>query len=383
MKPKGSIRVTSTYPHVIKKPLIGVLTCPLGRMGKKTPTIKRRAFRELIILSGRMGVTVYMFAPESVNWKNNTVTGATLVKTNGKYRWRDYRFPIPDVVYNRVPNRQLERQPAVRVVKEKLINEYHAKYFNPCYLDKWTSYCWLKQSLEILPHLPETHQLNINSFNEMIAQYDCVYIKLKTGSVGKGIIRINKINDHFLMTSKNEEGYHSEVSNQGIESSPLIQKLCNSGRYIIQRGIDLARYQNRIFDVRTLVQKDIRGKWCLTGTAVRAAPLNAHLTHVPNGGQAFPLKTVLLQLLHDEKRVTNLIKQLVQFAIKVAESLEKYSGHQFGEVSLDIGLDRDMHIWLIEVNSKPFRFDEKEIRYLSRRRIVEYARHISSVRIEK
>lgn len=364
------------YPFPIKKPLIGVMTCPLGGSGKHIPTIKRKAFRELILVSRMAGTMVFVFEPDAVNWDTKSVTGSTLIKINKKYQWKDYRFNLPDIVYNRIPNRLMEKLESVEKAKRNL-DYFHIPYFNPCYLDKWSSYRWLSADSRLADHLPETRVLDGSTLEDMINRHGSVYIKLIAGSLGKGIVRINAFGKKYVVTKKTDKGFESIMMNN-LETVLKLYHADHLSRYIVQKSIDLAKYQNRIFDLRTLVQKNREGIWQLTGVAVRSASENAHVTHVPNGGKAVPLNKVLYKLLdNNAHKVKTVYRQIVDFAETVPKALERASGLKFGEISLDIGIDKEMNIWLIEINSKPFRFDERDIRILSRKRIVEYATYLN------
>lgn len=69
-----------------------------------------------------------------------------------------------------------------------------------------------------------------------------------------------------------------------------------------------------------------------------------------------------------------LLASIHRMALNIARSLEK-EWPTLGEVSMDIGIDKNARIWFIEANAKPGKFDEPHIRKLSLRRIVEYAQH--------
>jgi hypothetical protein len=55
-------------------------------------------------------------------------------------------------------------------------------------------------------------------------------------------------------------------------------------------------------------------------------------------------------------------------------------GLHLAEASFDVGVDTSGRTWLIEMNSKPFLFDEKSIQTKARRYLLEYARRVAHQR---
>jgi hypothetical protein len=51
-------------------------------------------------------------------------------------------------------------------------------------------------------------------------------------------------------------------------------------------------------------------------------------------------------------------------------------GDEYGEFSLDVGVDRHGHLWIFEMNAKPFRFDEPEIRKKAYRRLIGFSKYL-------
>jgi hypothetical protein len=143
--------------------------------------------------------------------------------------------------------------------------------------------------------------------------------------------------------------------------------------YIIQQGIDLATFNNKLFDVRLLAQKNGRGEWDVTGMGIRLAGSGKITTHVPRGGSVQSPEEVLTAAF-PHYSPENILISIHHMALRIARSLEK-EWPALGEVSMDIGIDKTTRIWFIEANAKPGKFDEPHIRKLSLRRIVEYAQH--------
>jgi hypothetical protein len=123
--------------------------------------------------------------------------------------------------------------------------------------------------------------------------------------------------------------------------------------------------------VRILTQKDCRGAWRLTGMGVRVAGAGCITTHVPAGGRVAGIDKVLVAVYGDEAAQvqTNLRTAIAA----IAPAIERGLGTEFGEFSMDLGVDRQRNVWFFEANSKPHKFDEDSIRHLSWIRTVQYA----------
>ena len=366
---KDSLKNPKAYPSSTNKPLIGVLSCPIG--SRSRPILSN--FRELVLQGRKRGIVVYVFDPQGIDWDRRRVIGWTLAKDTGSNKWVLYRFPLFDVVYNRIPNRKAEKRVAVKKCLERLRQE-NIPFFNPCYLDKWISYNWLKRDRKIIGHLPKTELLNKPGLEQMLKESGSVYLKPRFGSVGRGIVRVDRTKSGFNMYCRTPRGYVTHTEKDVSKVIARLRSMHPRNDYLMQKTIDLARYRGRVFDIRTLIQKDIKGEWKVTGTGVRLAEENAHLTHVPNGGQVLPLKTALDDILEaNEIKMHVIYDRIIELAQAVAACIDQSSHMTFGELSLDIALDNNLSLWLIEANSKPFRFDEPEIRALSRNRVLDYA----------
>jgi hypothetical protein len=147
-----------------------------------------------------------------------------------------------------------------------------------------------------------------------------------------------------------------------------VDGLCKGQTYMVQQGIDLATFEGHVYDLRALAQKDGEGDWVVTGMAARVAALGGIVTHVPNGGTRQPLQRVISA---DSFPATR--QRLYEAARNIPAVLEEEMGQLFGELSLDLALDRHGKVWLIEANAKPFSFDEPAIRGVARENLLEFA----------
>ncbi|MGI6662111.1 MAG: YheC/YheD family protein [Bacillota bacterium] len=146
--------------------------------------------------------------------------------------------------------------------------------------------------------------------------------------------------------------------------------------YIIQEGIDLAplpREAGSAFEVRVVYQKGGAGVWLRTGMVVRANPESERFV-VPGVELHHRVGDILeLALPGKENEVKAEVRRVARM---IPPALEGRSGPG-GELSVDLGIDKEGKPWLIEVNSKPatlFRdIGAFGLRRLSLLRVLNYA----------
>ena len=148
-------------------------------------------------------------------------------------------------------------------------------------------------------------------------------------------------------------------------------------RYLVQRGVPLANYRGRVFDIRSQVQKDGNGNWVFTGAGARVAARNAFVTHIPNGGHLADLHEVIAEVFDSSTETINaFMDRLKKTTIIAGRILDKELGINLAILSLDVAVDNEGHLWILEVNSKPASFDEDDIRYRHFEYLMDYARYI-------
>ncbi|RAL26855.1 YheC/YheD family protein [Thermoflavimicrobium daqui] len=338
-------------------PVIGILTT--GFTGNMTAPFGARTllFRNFLLASEIEKPFFYVFTPEMINWQNKTVIGYYYKKDNsGEWRWMRSLSPLPDVVYERVPNRKAESLARVQSCLLRLKESTHCQVFNQGFFNKWTIYQLIKSHPQTASYSPES-QLNPTSkvLKNMLDKYKMVYLKPSGGSLGMGIFRI---------THHPTQGYFSRF-HQGEKSilhrfrtlENLLKfyfknnpdKLKN---YLVQQGIRLLKVNGRPVDFRVHMHKDSTGKWKVVGIAAKVAGLGSVTTHVRTGGSVFT-DDLLKEILPNHAQKVK--EMLVQAAVEIAEVLEEKLSGPLGELGMDMGIDQNQRIWLFEVNSKPGR----------------------------
>jgi hypothetical protein len=209
---------------------------------------------------------------------------------------------------------------------------------------------FLKRS-KLLRHLPETHWLKASIANRMLKSYSTIFIKPNGGSGGTGIIRIRKrtLSPGYEFRSGRRRKFVSPTSM--YKTLQAYQKLHK--KYIVQRGLKLARYKGRIFDIRMFLQKP-SSSWTISGMAARVAAPRHIVTNHHQGGYGKPLDRVLMHIFaKNNSKVKECIHVLKGISLIMAHTLDKRFS-DIRELGIDLGIDTDGRVWIIEANSRPF-----------------------------
>lgn len=351
-------------------PFIGILTVA----GKGLFRGVESNFIDIIEAGRKLGALVYVIPVENIDWKTLTVGGYLYHERNRK--WVKETLPLPHVMYNRIPNRTHEEKEYVKSALERLSALPQLTLYNRQFFNKRQLFTALQKNSTISNYIPQTVPLiSRESLYHMLHSHALVYIKPVNGMAGKGIYRLHKKQGSYLLQYQLKK---STVAKTFTTQEQLWRFLSPrlEGPHLIQQGINLATFQNKLFDIRLLAQKNGRGEWGVTGMGVRLAGVGRITTHVPRGG-SIQSPSAILPVAFPHSSKAELLASIRRAALTIARALEK-EWPTLGEVSMDIGIDKHQRIWFIEANSKPGKFDEPHIRKLSLRRTIEYAQYQSN-----
>ncbi|GIP17022.1 hypothetical protein J40TS1_26640 [Paenibacillus montaniterrae] len=337
----------------------------------------RQNFIDLIKVGTQMGFIVYVLPVEKLSLRHSQQQG--YVYNRSSKSWQRRLMPFPDVIYNRIPNREIERTEKVRKKLKACQRDSRITIFNPYFFNKWELFKWLKASPLAKAYLPSTRRLTSPIILErMLERYPFLYLKPESGKAGKGIMTISYKPDSSLPYRLNIQERMTSTTYNCVTFKKLwsrISEEMDQTPYIVQQGIRLATYRNHKFDLRALIQKNISGQWEITGLGARVAGSTSITTHVPRGGRIDdPVK--LLSYAFSAKDSHIIVEKASKAAVIIASQIEKQSKYRLGEMSMDIGVDTNGNVWFFEANSKPMKFDEPHIRQKSLQRIFQYGHYL-------
>lgn len=301
-------------------------------------------------------------------------------------QWQSYLFPKPDAIYNRIGSRSFETSTAYEQFAQ-FLQQQKVHYFNHCFLDKWETNEALSSFPEITPYLPNTTLFDdYDTFARKLTLYDCIFVKPVNGSQGRQILKIVKEDDGYIV-------YYSSFSQEistFFKSSYILHKRLKERLkkkpFIVQQGIDLIRFDGeRPLDFRILCIKNEESQWKVISSVARISPKERMVSNLAQGGEQKRPFDVLSELF-DEKLAKQYVRLMGELAVEVANLITESLDGLFGELGIDIALDKEGKLWIIEVNSKPSKteIDEPNERIRpSTKAIIAYLAHLSGYSLQR
>lgn len=337
----------------------------------------RNNFIDIIRTGREAGIDVYVVTVSDLNLARRTAVGYRY--DFSQKSWQKLIISLPRVLYNRIPQREDELRPEVSQVLKACLKHPDIRLFNPAFFNKWSLFKWLRQSKMTRQYTPSTRKFSDRlKLKEALQKYPLLYLKPEKGKAGRGIMKaqyFRKTRYPYVLTIQDKKSSRTFKFRTLNHMRKKIKEHIGDEDYIVQQGIELASYKDRPFDLRILVQKNIQGKWSITGIGARVAGSLSITTHVPRGGSIDDPKRLLTNVF-GPVTAKKILLRVKKAALSIARQIERGSGRRHGEMSIDIGVDKSGHVWFFEANSKPMKFDEPEIRRKSLQKLIEYGYYL-------
>jgi glutathione synthase/RimK-type ligase-like ATP-grasp enzyme len=222
----------------------------------------------------------------------------------------------------------------------------------------------IEAKAKLREYIPTTKRMNVETLKQMLNQYKMVYIKPNIGMFGNGVIRVEMAEDGGEKPYSYQSGIRLKRFKTFDEMYESMSRVTKNRKYLVQKGIHLLKYKGNRFDLRVMVQQTPLQKWETTGVIGRVAHPSKIVTNFHNGGKLKPVETLLHNYLPVNER-KRYVKKLHILGRQVAKAINmRYKGVK--EIGVDVALDKDLHPWILEVNTSP---DPYIFRRLSDKRI--------------
>jgi glutathione synthase/RimK-type ligase-like ATP-grasp enzyme len=327
------------FDHDEFLPIVGIFTCPSIK-GIFPFAGNVDFFSELFQFLRKQGLICYVFMADGIH--ENGVKG--FYKSDNQ--WIKSNFPMPSVVYNRVPSRNYEKSNEFTDVV-KFFSDREIPFFNPRFIDKFEMNKLLIDSAILAPLVPNTLlYTNEQDLLECLEQSRKIYVKPIYGKRGEGIFTLEKINDEIVY-----QDYIKTKSFSSIEQFVKDSDFLTTHSYILQKAIEPKRIKGNRYDYRVLVHWRSQDEYKVSAVSVRMAMEQQLTTHNHLGGRAISYYHVKNSKIADQFSI---------LATEIGTQLLQRIGF-FGEFTIDVGEDIQDNLHIFEVNCKPMQFTEGSI----------------------
>ena len=304
---------------IILGPLIGIFTSGFTSFLMKPIGERSAFFSKLLSLQSSLGVIPFVFGEKHIDWENGLVKGHFYIRN----QWETHIVPLPNVIYDRLPNRRSERKAGYQEIKTRLQKQYGIPWYNPGFFNKLDVFERLENDDEAIRYLPETHPFqSFSQIERMMSKYGHVFIKPKNGSLGLGVhqFTFNRKTEEYLCRFQDRTGTNRLIKSSSFEK--LLQKVLPAkilNRMIIQQGINLLKSGDRAVDFRVHTNKDEKGEWQVSAIAAKVAGEGSVTTHLHNGGKVKSLS----EIFTDPEQCRRTDEKLRLAAITLSSALER------------------------------------------------------------
>ncbi|NOU99613.1 YheC/YheD family protein [Paenibacillus sp. LMG 31457] len=210
----------------------------------------------------------------------------------------------------------------------------------------------VEANVSLKEYVPTTKWMTSETLKQMLNQHKMVYIKPNVGMFGNGVIRVEMSEGGGeIMPYSYQLGVNLKRFKTFDDMYASIIKKTGKKQYLVQKGIHLLKYRGNRFDLRIMVQQSPRRSWETTGVIGRVAHPSKIVTNFHSGGTLKPVDTLLHSYLSAGER-DQYIQKLHVLGMRVAKAIHaKYRGVK--EIGVDVALDKELHPWILEVNTSP------------------------------
>lgn len=212
--------------------------------------------------------------------------------------------------------------------------------------NKWRRHLGLTGSRTVRRHIPQTSLLSERTLAQYLGRYREVYVKPVFGSYGNRILKVSRRRDGYVI---HREQRVARVGRADLRRT--VFRHARSGRYLIQRGVQLIKVGNRPVDFRVLLLRP-HDRWQLMGIMGKQAAGNHIVTNYSHGGRPLRLEAALRSAGWSAAEAAGTRREMERLSMSAAEQFIRRFPH-CRRMGVDIALDTNKRPWILEVNTNP------------------------------
>jgi hypothetical protein len=280
---------------------------------------------------------IYIFGADGINHERDLIEGY-YYKPGSIPVFKRGIFPYPDVMYRKVPIQNDIR----RYLKEKTRN----LIFNSYFYDKKELYDILSLDAILKNYIPDTCLYNsLCNVDEMILKHKAVILKPAYSS-RDSIMVIEKLDESYVFELI--PGQRPVYVHNKKEAENFINTVKGKGEYIIQKYLNMLKYNKNSLEFRIIMQKDNlkwRNPFIIACTGNEKSKVKGFRYF--NLAQTFDslnpgyMHTSMNKLIEKKKEMFNICKRIC--------SILDNSGENIMEFELHIILDDNFNIYIFDM----------------------------------
>ena len=285
-------------------------------------------------LQNYMGIKglVYICSTRGINTKKKTIEGYYYTPNvkDSKQCWKKGIFPYPNSLYRRT------RIP--HSLFQDLLSIIGGKIFNTPFLNKLQMWELLSTDSQLKKYLPETFQLKADkSLKLLLNKYPSLYLKPINGSFGRGIYKLEK--------TENGNGYRL-INKFGEEL--LTDSMTKQKGNIVQRDVSF-QHKGRNVDFRVIMQKNRKKQWKCNAFIARYGGYKRIYTN-DTASLQLGKATLIKAYKYSEEKAKAIELEIIKVCKNACKVLDS-SGRHYGDLGIDIIINKNHNIWIIEINN--------------------------------
>lgn len=323
------------------RPVIAALTA------RSSSTVLMQACHQAALAQG---ANFYYFNPSDVIKDSATIYGYVFEGAQVRYK----ELPLPHAIYDRIRGRGFIRFNETYQYFDKL-NIPFSHQRNGGFLSK----AQMLSNLEKYPSLhtyliPSKKITSIDDVYDFLSEHSKVIIKPLLGMAGRSVTIIEKTQDGLYRVNRKKEPLTKDFFND------LVSRFWLNG-HLIQKYIESTTSTGRPFDIRVHLIRDSSFQLKIADIYARMGAEEGVVSNISAGGYIRKFEHYLEEN-HNENREI-LRKKIFLLVADIIDALEDLHGLEVPEFGLDIGLDKDLRLYLFEynINSPGVTFHEYEV----------------------
>ncbi|WP_040978331.1 YheC/YheD family protein [Oceanobacillus jeddahense] len=284
------------------------------------------------------GIDILYMTPSDVNEENNSTSGMIL---NGN-TWEATEGNIPEIID--VSSFCLKSKETIKYLEEYayLTEDGRNK------LSKESIQKVLEEDSKLQKYaIPTSRCKTFSIIKGFLLKYGEVVVKPVYNPAGENIYKIEQLDkDEFIVSHQN-----AKTKMTLKETFVYFQQIISKRKYIVQKYIPSRTEQDEPFNCRIHLEKNKEGKWVIVKKYIRVGTDQIVSPNNQQAGVTFDASMFLkLKFIEEAPSVDD---HLDAAALSLAKKIEQTRKKELATLGLDIGIDKDKHLFLFEANSAP------------------------------